>query len=58
MDCDYIYTCLMITQIPTGEILSVDGTPFDFLEMKEIGRDFGQLENGYDHNFVINKEVF
>ncbi len=57
MDCDS-YTPTDKTQIPTGEIVPVDGTPFDFLEMKEIGRDFSELENGYDHNFVINKEVF
>lgn len=49
--------------IPTGEIASVEGTPFDFRKAKAIGRDikeahqqlvFGQ---GYDHNFVIDKEV-
>ncbi|HYW94260.1 MAG TPA: aldose epimerase family protein [Bacteroidales bacterium] len=57
MACDR-YTPVDDTQIPTGEIRSVDGTAFDFLEMKEIGRDFGQLENGYDHNFIINKEDF
>ncbi len=57
MDCDN-YTPSDNNQIPTGEIRPVDGTPFDFLEMKPIGRDFGLLDNGYDHNFVINKEVF
>ncbi len=56
LDCGY-YTPADKAQIPTGEIRSVDGTPFDFMEMKEIGRDFGQLENGYDHNFVINKDL-
>ncbi len=57
LGCDN-YTPVDENNIPTGEIRSVDGTAFDFLEMKEIGRDFSQLENGYDHNFVINKEVF
>lgn len=46
--------------IPTGEIRSVVGTPLDFTQSKEIGRDinenYEQLElvGGYDHNFVID----
>ena len=42
--------------IPTGEIRSVEGTPFDFREAKTIGRDFDlsyepmALAGGYDHN--------
>lgn len=46
--------------IPSGEIRDVTGTPFDFREPKEIGRDIGaddeQLKagNGYDHNFALN----
>jgi len=39
--------------IPTGEIKSVYGTPMDFTRPKLIGRDFPQLENGYDHCFVL-----
>ena len=48
--------------IPTGEILPVKNSPFDFLSPKEIGRDIeknnGQLilGNGYDHNFVLNQK--
>ena len=48
--------------IPTGEIAAVEGTPFDFRAAKCIGRDietdFEQLifGQGYDHNFVIDKE--
>lgn len=44
--------------IPTGEIRSVKGTPFDFTELKPIGRDLycddEQLKTGggYDHNFI------
>jgi aldose 1-epimerase len=34
--------------IPTGEILSVDGTRMDFRIVRVIG------EGGYDHNFVLN----
>ncbi|HEU4433007.1 MAG TPA: aldose epimerase family protein [Pyrinomonadaceae bacterium] len=46
--------------IPTGELRSVRGTPFDFLMPHAIGerinQDDEQLKfgNGYDHNFVIN----
>ncbi len=46
--------------IPTGEIISVSGTPMDFLTSKKIGdgidADFEQLNfaGGYDHNFVID----
>ena len=46
--------------IPTGELRSVRGTPFDFLTPHPIGErinaDDEQLKfgNGYDHNFVIN----
>lgn len=46
--------------IPTGEIRSVAGTPFDFRSPKPLGRDIGEdyeplhLQGGYDHNFVIS----
>ncbi len=35
--------------MPTGEILAVAGTAFDFLEEKAIGHDGGR----YDHNWII-----
>lgn len=47
--------------IPTGEILVVEGTPFDFRQAKPIGQDINaddeQLKfvNGYDHNFALDK---
>jgi aldose 1-epimerase len=41
--------------IPTGEIYAVRGTPLDFTTTKQIGRDIGQVEDGYDHCFVIQK---
>ena len=46
--------------VPTGEILSVKGTPFDFLEEKVFGdnmsMDSEQLKpyKGFDHNFVLD----
>ncbi len=48
--------------VPTGLMIPVAGTPFDFRQPKAVGRDIeqenGQLKNGsgYDHNFVLNKE--
>lgn len=48
--------------IPTGEVVKVEGTPFDFTQPKPIGKDieeeYEQLKfaNGYDHNFVLNEE--
>ncbi len=49
------------TSIPTGEILKVAGTPFDFRTPKPVGQDIDadheQIKNGagYDHCFVLNK---
>ena len=43
--------------LPTGEIVPVAGTPFDYTTAKPIGRDFDKLTNtprGVDHNFVID----
>ena len=50
------------TLIPTGEIMTVEGTPFDFNTPHAIGERVNatheQLEAGagYDHNFVIDRE--
>ena len=50
------------TLIPTGEIISVEGTPFDFREAKTVGEDISmsnkQLSygNGYDHCWVLNNQ--
>ena len=46
--------------IPTGELRSVKGTPFDFRQPAAIGARIGQDDeqlkhgHGYDHNFVLN----
>lgn len=48
------------TLIPTGELKTVEGTPFDFTAPHTIGERIDvkntQLKNGmgYDHNFVLN----
>lgn len=39
--------------IPTGEILSVAGTPLDFTSPHAIGERIAQVEGGYDHNLVL-----
>lgn len=50
------YTPVDSTLIPTGEIKSVKGTPFDFTTPKKVGRDIDSVKGGYDHNFVINRK--
>lgn len=48
------------TQIPTGEILSVEDTPMDFTEPKAIGRHMYapfealMIGKGYDHCWVLD----
>lgn len=55
------YTPIDTASIPTGELRDVEGTAFDFREMKAIGRDITdsdeqlvQCRNGYDHNFCLD----
>ena len=49
--------------VPTGEIVEVEGTPFDFREPKAIGKDLyadnEQLANGvgYDHNWILDRKT-
>jgi aldose 1-epimerase len=55
------YTPTTKTQIPTGRLAPVKGTPFNFIRPHTIGsrinRDNRQLliAQGYDHNWVLNK---
>jgi len=50
------------TLIPTGELRSVAGTPFDFTTPHTIGERIGADDEqvkfglGYDHNFVLDRE--
>jgi len=59
LDADH-YTPVDATLIPTGEVVPVAGTPFDFTSPTAIGARIGsddeQLRHGggYDHNFVLN----
>jgi len=42
------------TAIPTGEIKSVEGSPFDFRNEKVIGQDIAKVLGGYDHCMMID----
>ena len=47
--------------IPTGEVVSLDGSPLDFRQAKSVGHDISQdneqLRNGhgYDHNWCLDR---
>lgn len=52
------------TLIPTGEIIPVTDTPFDFTTAKPIGQDIRDASSeqimiglGYDHNFVLDRDA-
>ncbi len=55
------YTPTDATQIPTGQIAPVAGTPFDFRTLRAINGRIGDndqqliMAHGYDHNWVLNK---
>jgi len=61
IDADRI-TAVDAEGIPTGELMPVDGTPFDFRKAMPIGSRIRaahpQIVNGlgYDHNFVLNRK--
>ena len=56
------FTPIDAVSIPTGELRSVKGTPFDFTNLTAIGARIDQddqqlkLGKGYDHNWVLNNE--
>ena len=62
MNHELVMTAKSLTEaedmIPTGKIISVEGTEFDFLTKKKIGRDIGTLENGYDNNYVLDNDDY
>lgn len=43
--------------IPTGEIASVDGTPFDFRTPTQVGEQLERRRAGIDNNYVIRGAV-
>lgn len=54
LNADY-YTEVDKSLLPTGSILKVEGSAMDFTTSKNIGKGLFKLENGYDHNWIINK---
>jgi aldose 1-epimerase len=49
------------TLIPTGELVKVDGTPWDFLQPTAMGlhlKEAGGKPIGFDHTFVLEKGFF
>lgn len=55
------YTPVDTTSIPTGELATVSGTPFDFTIPKPIGRDIQAAGGnpgfeGFDHNLVLARK--
>lgn len=48
------------SSIPTGELLEVKNTAFDFLKLKPVGQDINECDDqliwaeGYDHNYILN----
>lgn len=55
------FTPVDTTRIPTGELRSVHGTPFDFTAPRTIGARIDDpdeqlsLGGGYDHNYVVDR---
>ncbi|KAJ6683881.1 hypothetical protein OIU85_007567 [Salix viminalis] len=43
------------TLIPTGEIVTVKGTPYDFLTARTVGSRINELPKGYDTNYALDR---
>lgn len=48
------YTPVNEGLIPTGEIVRVEGSAFNFSTAKKIGKDLSKVPGGYDHNFILD----
>ena len=42
--------------LPTGQILNVSGTPYDFRTPQTIGQEIDRTNGGYDNCFVIRRD--
>ena len=42
--------------IPTGELMAVAGTEYDFRTLQPLGGRIGELKKGYDTNYKLNKQ--
>lgn len=51
------YTAVDSHLIPTGKIVSVKGTPYDFLKPHTVGSRIKQLPTGYDINYVLDVDA-
>lgn len=49
------YTVVDKQQIPTGQLMPVQGGPLDFRNGKLLRTGIDQTAPGYDHNFILNK---
>ncbi len=54
INADY-YTPVDEGLIPLGELRPVRGTAFNLTQPVPFGRNINRLQNGYDHNFVLNR---
>jgi len=53
IDADH-YTPIDDSTVPTGEIRSVQDSPFDLRSPRRIGERILETAFGYDHNYVLN----
>jgi aldose 1-epimerase len=51
----FVETC--DSSIPTGTILDVKNTAFDFNTSKPIKDSIYEAHNGYDHNYIVRKSI-
>ncbi len=58
-----VYTAVDGNGVPTGEVVSVKNTPFDFADYKAIGKDINcddselKRANGYDINYLTKESL-
>ncbi len=52
-----LFTPVDADLIPSGEVASVAGTPFDFRKSRAVGwLDGGGIRHWYDHNFILRRD--
>jgi aldose 1-epimerase len=51
------YTAVSPELVPNGQIAPLAGTPLDFSTPHTVGQRIGQVEGGYDHNYVVRGEL-
>ncbi|MFH1567576.1 MAG: aldose epimerase family protein [Gemmatimonadota bacterium] len=48
------YTAMDADHVPLGPLAPVAGTPLDFRQPHAVGERLGQVDGGYDHNYVLD----